>query len=168
MGDVGCHCGTTGSERENDRVTEQRRVVVLGSTGSIGTQAIAVAQAAADRFRITAICSGGSDVALLAEQAATLRVAAVGVAGESAGEELRARLAAQWPADSAPPEVLVGTSVGVRLAAFDADVVLNAIAGAEGLRATLAALDAGRTVALANKESLVAGGPLVTGRAKPD
>jgi 1-deoxy-D-xylulose-5-phosphate reductoisomerase len=148
-------------------MTEQRRVVVLGSTGSIGTQAISVAQAAADRFRIWAICSGGGDVALLAEQAAALRVSAVGVSRESVGAELRSRLAARWPADSPPPEVLVGPSVGVELAAFDADVVLNAIAGAEGLRATLAALDAGRTVALANKESLVAGGPLVTGRAKP-
>ena len=56
---------------------------------------------------------------------------------------------------------------GSELAAYDADVVLNAIAGAEGLRATLASLDAGRIVALANKESLVAGGPLVTGRATP-
>jgi 1-deoxy-D-xylulose-5-phosphate reductoisomerase len=148
-------------------MTEQRRVVVLGSTGSIGTQAIAVAQAAPDRFRVTAICSGGRDLASLVEQAVALRVAAVGVSRADAGPELRARLAAQWPADSPAAEVLVGPSAGVQLAAYDADVVLNAIAGAEGLRATLASLDAGRIVALANKESLIAGGPLVTGRAKP-
>ena len=55
-------------------MTDQRRVVVLGSTGSIGTQAIAVAQAAPDRFRVTAICSGGGDLALLADQAVALRV----------------------------------------------------------------------------------------------
>jgi 1-deoxy-D-xylulose 5-phosphate reductoisomerase len=77
-------------------MTEQRRVVVLGSTGSIGTQAISVAQAAADRFRIWAICSGGGDVALLAEQAAALRVSAVGVSRESVGAELRSRLAVLW------------------------------------------------------------------------
>jgi 1-deoxy-D-xylulose-5-phosphate reductoisomerase len=148
-------------------MTDQRRVVVLGSTGSIGTQAIAVARAAPDRFRVTAICSGGGDLALLADQAVALRVAAVGVGREDAGPELQARLAAKWPTDSPAPEVLVGRSTAVALAAYDADVVLNAIAGAEGLRATLASLDAGRIVALANKESLVAGGPLVTGRAKP-
>ena len=140
-------------------MTEQRRVVILGSTGSIGTQAIAVAQAAPDRFRVTAICSGGGDLTLLADQATALRVAAVGVSREDAGPELRARLAARWPTDTPAPEVLVGRSSGVELAAYDADVVLNAIAGAEGLRATLASLDAGRIVALANKESLVAGGP---------
>jgi 1-deoxy-D-xylulose-5-phosphate reductoisomerase len=148
-------------------MTDQRRVVVLGSTGSIGTQAIAVAQAAPDRFRVTAICSGGGDLALLADQAVALRVAAVGVSREDAGPELQARLAAKWPTGSPAPEVLVGRSTAVALAAYEADVVLNAIAGAEGLRATLAWLDAGRVVALANKESLVAGGPLVTGRAKP-
>ena len=64
------------------------------------------------------------------------------------------------------PRIVTGADV-VGLAALDCDVVLNAIAGAAGLRATLSALDAGRTVALANKESLVAGGPLVTGRARP-
>jgi 1-deoxy-D-xylulose-5-phosphate reductoisomerase len=58
-------------------MTDQRRVVVLGSTGSIGTQAIAVAQAAPDRFRVTAICSGGGHLALLADQAVALQVAAV-------------------------------------------------------------------------------------------
>src|SRR6478609_8403322 len=132
-------------------MTDQHRVVVLGSTGSIGAQAIAVARAAPDRFRVTAICSGGGDLALLADQAVALRVAAVGVGREDAGPELQARLAAKWPTDSPAPEVLVGRSTAV----------------AEGLRATLASLDAGRIVALANKESLVAGGPLVTGRAKP-
>jgi hypothetical protein len=91
-------------------MTDQRRVVVLGSTGSIGTQAIAVAQAAPDRFRVTAICSGGGDLALLADQAVALRVAAVGVGREDAGPELQARLAATWPTDSPAPEVLVGRS----------------------------------------------------------
>src|SRR5439155_17981417 len=63
--------------------------------------------------------------------------------------------------------VLAGPEATSALAARPADVVLNGVAGSQGLRATLASLDAGRIVALANKESLVAGGPLVTGRAKP-
>jgi 1-deoxy-D-xylulose-5-phosphate reductoisomerase len=148
-------------------MTVRREVVVLGSTGSIGTQAIDVARHAPDRFQITAIAAGGRDVALLAQQAAELRVAAIGVSRAEAADELRARIDELWPADAARPEIVAGPSATVALAARDADVVLNAVAGAQGLRATLAALDAGRTVALANKESLIAGGPLVTARAKP-
>jgi 1-deoxy-D-xylulose-5-phosphate reductoisomerase len=144
-----------------------RSVVVLGSTGSVGTQAVDVARAAPDRFRIVALATGGRDVAALARQAAQLRVCAVGVSRTAAAEELRERLAAQWPADVPSPEIMTGPTATAQLAAYPADVVLNAVAGAQGLRATLAALDAGRTVALANKESLIAGGPLVTQRAQP-
>ena len=148
-------------------MTEQRSVVVLGSTGSVGTQTIDVVQAAPDRFRAVAVCAGGSDVAALAAQAANLRVRAVGIGRDDLAGELRDRLDAVWPADAAPPQIVAGPGAATELAAFDADVILNAVAGAQGLRATLAALDAGRTVALANKESLVAGGPLVTSRAAP-
>jgi 1-deoxy-D-xylulose-5-phosphate reductoisomerase len=148
-------------------VTEPRTVCILGSTGSIGTQAIDVAEHAPDRFRVTALAAGGGNPALLAEQAARLRVEAVGVSDPAAAEELTARLAELWPADAPAPKVLAGPDSVGELAAADVDVVLNAVAGAQGLRATLAALDAGRTVALANKESLVAGGPLVTSRAAP-
>jgi 1-deoxy-D-xylulose-5-phosphate reductoisomerase len=148
-------------------VTASRRVVVLGSTGSIGTQAIDVARRAPDRFRITAIVAGGGDVALLAKQALELGVSAVGVSRDDVADELRHRLADGWPADLPPPQVVAGPGAAIELAGYDADVVLNAVAGAQGLRATLAALDAGRFVALANKESLIAGGPLVTARARP-
>ncbi|HZY76840.1 MAG TPA: 1-deoxy-D-xylulose-5-phosphate reductoisomerase [Jatrophihabitantaceae bacterium] len=148
-------------------MTEPRTVCILGSTGSIGTQAIDVAEHAPDRFRVTALAAGGGNPALLAEQAARLRVEAVGVSDPAAAEELTARLAELWPADAPAPKVLAGPDSVGELAAADVDVVLNAVAGAQGLRATLAALDAGRTVALANKESLVAGGPLVTSRAAP-
>jgi len=148
-------------------VTELRTVCVLGSTGSIGTQAIDVAEHASDRFRVTALAAGGGNPALLAEQAARLRVESVGVSDPAAAAALTARLAELWPADVPAPKVLAGPDAVTELAAFDVDVVLNAVAGAQGLRATLAALDAGRTVALANKESLVAGGPLVTSRAAP-
>jgi 1-deoxy-D-xylulose-5-phosphate reductoisomerase len=148
-------------------MSEQRRVVVLGSTGSIGTQAIDVATNAPDRFRITAIAAGGGDVALLAKQAVALGVEVVGVSRPDAAEELTARLDTDWPTTLPRPRVVVGPEATVELAAYDADVILNAVAGAQGLRATLAALTAGRFVALANKESLVAGGPLVTKLAQP-
>jgi 1-deoxy-D-xylulose-5-phosphate reductoisomerase len=148
-------------------MSDRRRVTVLGSTGSIGTQALDIAARAPDRFRVSAICSMGGDVALLARQAAELRVEAVGVTRTDVADELRARLDAVWPSDVARPQVLIGPAATTALAAREADVVLNAVAGAQGLRATLAALDAGTTVALANKESLVAGGPLVTSRAAP-
>ncbi|HEV7203387.1 MAG TPA: 1-deoxy-D-xylulose-5-phosphate reductoisomerase [Jatrophihabitans sp.] len=149
-------------------MTERKDVVLLGSTGSIGTQAIDVAEQAPDRFRIVAVAAGGSDVAALAEQAARLRVRAVGVSREDSADELRAELAKRWPADVASPALHVGPGAAGELAALGCDTVLNAVAGAQGLRATLAALGAGRVVALANKESLVAGGPLVTKLAAPD
>jgi 1-deoxy-D-xylulose-5-phosphate reductoisomerase len=144
-----------------------RDVVLLGSTGSIGTQAIDVVTHAPGRFRVTAIAAGGSDVGLLAEQAARLRVSAIGVTRADAADKLRERLAALWPADVPEPAVHVGPSATTELAALGCDVVLNAVAGSQGLRATLAALEAGRVVALANKESLIAGGPLVTAAAAP-
>jgi 1-deoxy-D-xylulose-5-phosphate reductoisomerase len=143
-------------------VPEQRRVVVLGSTGSIGTQALDVARNAPDRFSVTALAAGGSDVALLAEQAVEFGVDVVGISRDDRAQELAERLDAL----GSRPRIVAGRKV-VELAGLDCDVVLNGIAGAAGLRATLTALEAGRTVALANKESLIAGGPLVTGLAKP-
>jgi 1-deoxy-D-xylulose-5-phosphate reductoisomerase len=144
-----------------------RDVVLLGSTGSIGTQAIDVITQAPERFRVIAIAAGGGDVPLLAEQAARLKVRAVGVGRADAADELRDRLAGIWSADVPSPTVHAGPQAATELAALGCDVVLNAVAGSQGLRATLAALDAGRVVALANKESLIAGGPLVTARAAP-
>ena len=146
---------------------KQKAVVLLGSTGSIGTQAIDVMTRAPDRFRVTAIAAGGGDVALLAEQAARLRVRSLGVSRASSAHELSERLAAVWPSDVPLPDLHVGPDATTELAALGCDVVLNAVAGSQGLRATLAALDAGRVVALANKGSLIAGGPLVTARAAP-
>lgn len=144
-----------------------RDVVLLGSTGSIGTQTVDVVTRAAGRFRIVAISAGGSDPARLAAQAAELRVRAVGVARVDAVDAVRAQLAASWPADVPAPAVHAGPEASAELARLGADVVLNAVDGSAGLRATLAALTAGRTVALANKESLIAGGPLVTALASP-
>lgn len=117
-----------------------RRVVVLGSTGSIGTQALEVLAAHRDRFQVVGLAAGGSRPQLLAEQAARFPGAEVATGADGA-------------------VALIGS--------VDADVVLNAIDGSVGLRPTLAALSAGRTLALANKESLVAGGPLVLAAAAP-
>jgi 1-deoxy-D-xylulose-5-phosphate reductoisomerase len=139
-------------------------VTVLGSTGSIGTQAIDVAKHAPELFRITALTAGGGNVDLLAQQAAELQVEVVGVAREDKRAELRDRLDALGAGHI---EVVSGTSANTDLAAREADIVLNGVDGAQGLRATLAALEAGRVLALANKESLIAGGPLVKALAKP-
>jgi 1-deoxy-D-xylulose-5-phosphate reductoisomerase len=136
----------------------QRTVTLLGSTGSIGTQAIDVVTAHPDRFRVEAISAGGGDVGLLAEQAARLRAAAVGVADPARADALRAALEA---AGAGGVEVLAGPEAATDLAGRGSDVVLNGVTGSVGLRPTLAALAAGSTLALANKESLVVGGALV-------
>ncbi len=145
----------------------RREIVLLGSTGSVGTQAVDVVLDAPDRFSVVALAAGGSDLALLAEQAARLRVRFLGVSRASAADELGAHLDAIWPGDVPRPTIQAGPHATTELAALGCDVVLNAVAGSQGLRATLAALSAGRVVALANKESLIAGGPLVTALAGP-
>ncbi len=149
-----------------------RRVVLLGSTGSIGTQAIDVVTADRGRFTVTAVTAGGSDLDLLAGQAVALGVEAVGVARADAGPALgealvRAAERAGRPT-SGLPRVVCGPDAAATLAAGEADVVLNGITGSIGLAPTLAALEAGRTLALANKESLIVGGPLVKALAGPD
>ena len=148
-------------------MSDPRRVTILGSTGSIGTQAIDIVRANPDRFRVPAIAAGGADAELLARQAVELRVEAVGVSRSESAAAVAAALDALWPADHTRPELVVGAQAAEALSAHPADVVLNAVAGAQGLRATVAALSAGRIVALANKESLIAGGGLVTGMAAP-
>jgi 1-deoxy-D-xylulose-5-phosphate reductoisomerase len=155
------------SQHQDANAPVQRRVALLGSTGSIGTQAIDVITRSPHLFVVDAICAGGADIGALAAQAVALRVNAVGVSREGAAEDLRQAIGALAPKDYAMPEVLSGRLATQEVAARDVDVVLNGVAGAQGLRATLAALDGGAIVALANKESLVAGGPLVLGRAKP-
>jgi len=139
----------------------RRDVVLLGSTGSIGTQAIDVVRRNPGRFRVTAIAAGGRDPELIARQARELDVEAVAVGDPAAEAAVRAALG------SADIEVLAGPEAAAELAARPADVVLNGITGAIGLAPTLAALRAGRTLALANKESLIIGGSLVTSAARP-
>ncbi len=141
----------------------QRTVILLGSTGSIGTQAIEVAQAAPERFRIVGLSAGGGNVGLLAQQAVALDVPVVATAAARA-DELAAAIAAaarQGGRAAYRPEILTGPTASAELAARPADVVLNGITGSIGLAPTLAALRAGAILALANKESLIVGGPLV-------
>jgi 1-deoxy-D-xylulose-5-phosphate reductoisomerase len=155
------------------RHTGSRDIVVLGSTGSIGTQAIDVMRRNPDRFRAVALAAGGSRVDLLARQALELRPEAVAVAKASVAQDLQLAFYAEAQrrgyatGDYRIPRILAGPEAVAEVAAHPCDVVLNGVTGALGLSSTLAALDAGRTLALANKESLIVGGPLVKARAKP-
>ncbi|MGB9375884.1 MAG: 1-deoxy-D-xylulose-5-phosphate reductoisomerase [Mycobacteriales bacterium] len=150
-----------------------RDIVLLGSTGSIGTQAIDVVRRNPERLRVVAIAAGGGNVELLAEQALDLGVDAVAVARATTAQDLQLAFYAAAQArgysvgDFAVPKILAGPDAATELAGWPCDVVLNAITGSIGLAPSLAALDAGRTLALANKESLIAGGPLVARRARP-
>ncbi len=131
------------------------RVLILGSTGSIGTQALEVIAANPDRFEVVGLAAGGANPALLAQQRAETGVTNIAVADEAAAAEV---------GDVA----YTGPEAVTRLVEnTQADLVLNALVGALGLKPTLAALATGARLALANKESLVAGGPLVLKAAKP-
>jgi 1-deoxy-D-xylulose-5-phosphate reductoisomerase len=155
------------------RVSSPRQVTLLGSTGSIGRQAIAVAHQNPERVQITGLAAGGGDVGLLAEQALTLGVRSVAVARATAAQDLQLAFYAAaskrgWSkGEYSLPEILAGPRAAEELAARPADVVLNGITGSIGLGPTLSALRAGRTVALANKESLIAGADLVLAEAAP-
>ena len=154
-------------------MTGPKRIAVLGSTGSIGTQALDVARRNPDRFRIVALTAGGSNMRLLARQALDFEVEVIGVARATAVADLQLALYAEVAnrgyaeGHSRIPRIIAGPDASTEIAAWDCDVVLNGLAGAAGLRPTLAALDAGRVLALANKESLIIGGPLVKARARP-
>ncbi len=156
---------------DNGRVT--RNVVLLGSTGSIGTQALDIVRANPGRFRVVGLAAGGDRPDLLARQALEFEVEAVAVARATATEDVQLALfaAAQQQGfargDFTLPKILAGPEAAGELAAWPtADLVVNGMTGSIGLVPTLAALDAGHTLALANKESLVAGGPVVAARAR--
>lgn len=142
-----------------------RSVLVLGSTGSVGTQALDLVARHPERFTVAGLAAGGRDLALLARQIREHRVRRVAVTDPAAATTLRRSLPGMGLRGV---QVSAGPAAATELAATsDADVVLNAITGSVGLGPTLAALRAGVTLALANKESLVAGGVLVTGAAEP-
>ncbi len=151
----------------------RRDVIVLGSTGSIGRQALRVIEANPDRFRVVGLAAAGGDVELLARQVLRHRPRAVAVARGSVLEDLQLAVYAKASkagfarGDYAMPRLLAGPQAATELAASPADVVLNGITGSVGLGPTLAALRAGTTLALANKESLIVGGVLVAELAAP-
>lgn len=134
----------------------RRTVSLLGSTGSIGVQVIDVIERHADAFDVIALAAGGSAPEVVARQVRRLRPAFVAVAREDAVPALRDALG-----DVSGVEIAGGADAVVEAARRGADVVLNGITGSVGLRPTLAALKSGSTLALANKESLVAGGAIV-------
>ncbi|MFC6358831.1 1-deoxy-D-xylulose-5-phosphate reductoisomerase [Luteococcus peritonei] len=157
----------------NSHQSSPRRVVILGSTGSIGTQALDVIDSRRDRFQVVGLAAGGSDVALFARQVLDFQPQVVALAKATAGQDLQLALYAEakqrgWNEGSFQlPRILLGPDAATELARMDCDVVLNGITGSAGLLPTLAALETGTTLALANKESLVIGGRLVTEAAAP-
>ncbi|GGV30625.1 MULTISPECIES: 1-deoxy-D-xylulose-5-phosphate reductoisomerase [Paenarthrobacter] len=148
---------------------QPRKIVILGSTGSIGTQAIDVVDAAPHRFEVVALSAGGGNLELIAQQAVHTRAQAVGIAqGDPATlQQFIAAAAAEAGVPDFAPQIFVGPDASTEIAAIDCDVVLNGITGSIGLAPTLAALGTGATLALANKESLIVGGALVKAAARP-
>jgi 1-deoxy-D-xylulose-5-phosphate reductoisomerase len=148
---------TLAVEREASRTFGNRRLktLVLGSTGSIGTQALEVIAANPDRFELVGLAAGGGNADLLARQRAETGVSNLAVADERAAQTIG-------------DVTFTGPDAATRLIEnTEADVVLNALVGALGLQPTLTALASGARLALANKESLIAGGPLVLAAAQP-
>ncbi|PQM74556.1 1-deoxy-D-xylulose-5-phosphate reductoisomerase [Corynebacterium sp. J010B-136] len=135
-----------------------KRILILGSTGSIGTQALEVISANPDKFEVVGIAAGGSDPALVVKQARAFKLSAhqVAVANPQAAEKVAQELGGT-----------VVDSAAKLVREIEADTVLNALVGSMGLESTLATIEAGEILALANKESLVAGGAIVMDKVKP-
>ena len=135
-----------------------KTVTILGSTGSIGTQALDVVRHNPDRFKVVGLSAAGANLELLAGQIREFLPPVVAIADEEAAADVKQKLGAVPGV-----EIVEGPSATERLAAeTEADMVLNALVGSAGLAPTLATLQSGKTLALANKESLVVGGELVT------
>ncbi len=138
-----------------------KRILVLGSTGSIGTQALEVIADNPDKFELVGIAAGGSDPALVIEQARKFNLSAdrIAVARADAAAVVSGELGAA---------VRTGADAAAAIVRdIPADTVLNALVGSMGIHATMATIEAGEVLALANKESLVAGGTLVVEAAEP-
>ena len=151
-----------------------RRVVILGSTGSIGTQALDVIRRNPDRFTGVGLAASGARMELLLEQIQEFAPSVVAVSSSSVVSDLQLGMYA-WAkengyaqGEASLPGIIAGPRALVDIAGIECDVVVNGLAGATGLEPTLAALRAGSVVALANKESLIIGGDLVRDIAGPD
>lgn len=155
-----------------DLSNRARSVLLLGSTGSIGLQALDVVRRNPQRFRVVGLAAGGADPQVLAAQVLQTGARAVAVARGRSAQDLQLALFAEAQrhgydrGEYRIPRILAGPDAATELVDTEpADVVLNGVTGSRGLAPTLAALRSGATLALANKESLVAGGALVTGAA---
>ncbi len=136
-----------------------KNLIVLGSTGSIGVNTLEIVAAYPDRFRVVAM-TAGNNIGLLEEQIRTFRPEVVAVISESQALQLRQRLG------SGAPDILAGVAGLMACASHAAGhMVVSAIVGAAGLVPTMAAIEAGKDIALANKETLVTAGPLVMAKA---
>ena len=167
-------------DRLTDALTEltraPQRITLLGSTGSIGTQAMEVidhlaalkgtsASATDAPLKVVALSAGSRSLELLARQAVHVRAELVATSGTAEDaqrlRELIEAAASEAGVTGYTPQIAHGAEASVQAAAHPADTVLNGITGSIGLEPTLTALNSGYRVALANKESLIAGGPLV-------
>ena len=136
-----------------------KNLIILGSTGSIGTQALDIVRANPNKYTVTALAAG-SNVELIEKQAREFKPQVVALFSKDAAADLKVRLA------DTNIKVLSGSDGVCETAAGNGDMVLNAIVGIAVLRPTLAAIDAGKTIALANKETLVTGGEIVNRKLK--
>jgi 1-deoxy-D-xylulose-5-phosphate reductoisomerase len=144
-----------------------KTIAILGSTGSIGRQTLNVVESLPGRFRVCALAAGGN-IALLAEQAIRHRPDMVSVGTDAGAHELRERLAASPSLKNvASPEIVVGVDGIMAVATHpQAEILVSAVVGVVGLPATYAAIEHGKSIALANKEVLVAAGELVMAAVK--
>ncbi len=134
-----------------------KAITLLGSTGSIGTQTLDIIEHHPDKFRLVGIAAG-RNVTLLAQQVRQFKPEIVAICDESKLEELRTAIADVDP----QPQILAGDEGIVEVARYgDAEAVVTGIVGCAGLLPTIAAIEAGKDIALANKETLIAGGPVV-------
>jgi 1-deoxy-D-xylulose-5-phosphate reductoisomerase len=158
-------------------VSNRRDIVILGSTGSIGTQALDVIRRNPELFRVVGLAAGGEQLHLLADQVIEFSPEVVATARGTTTdlESALASAADRAGAARVTPKLIAGPDAATEIAGWpleggigaDRGVVLNGMTGSIGLAPTLAALEAGRTLALANKESLIVGGPLVKRAAAP-
>lgn len=155
----------------NSVSADRRSVSLLGSTGSIGTQALDVIRHNRSRFDVIGLAAGGANIDTLVDQILEFRPQLVAVASEESAFLLTDNLIRDTRAAQVAPfagKIIGGPDAAAEVAAMGADVVLNGITGSVGLEPTLAALESGAILALANKESLVVGGSLVTRIARED
>ena len=138
-----------------------KNIAILGSTGSIGLNALRVVQTNPDKYKVTALAAG-KNIGLLLEQIKRFRPLAVAVKEETAAIELKAQMT-----QSSMPEVFFGTEGFIRLATMtDVDTLISAMAGSAGLLPTYSGIKAGKDIALANKETMVMAGSLVMAEAR--